>query len=92
MDISDDFYALTKEQQTFMIDWLKENFTPISTINTQHTTYGLKQKFSRLNFYVSNKQFVTAMGLAGFRVEEEAGKDEGYFRFNISQKSKFFKV
>ena len=92
MNVSDDFYALTKEQQTFMIDWLKEHFIPIGDINTRHTTYGLKQKFYRLNFYVSNKQFVTAMELAGFKAVEEAGKDEGYFRFNISQRSKFFKV
>lgn len=92
MGVSDDFYALTKEQQTFIIDWLKENFTPINSINLQHTAYGLKQKFSRLNFYVSNRQFVTAMELAGFRVEDETGKDAGYCRFNISQKSKFFQV
>lgn len=92
MHSSDDFQALTKEQQSFMISWLKENFTPISHTNNHHTAYGLKQKFSRLNFYVSSKQFATAMELAGFIVKKEAGKDESFFRFNISQKSKFFVI
>ena len=91
MNVPDDFSTLTKEQQTFMINWLKENFTPITTINLQHTAYGLKQKFSRLHFYVTDRQFIEAMLLAGFQIQEDP-KNESHCRFNISQKSKFFKI
>jgi len=80
---------LTLEQKTFLVSWIKENFTPIININYDFTDYGLKQKFSRLNFYVTQEQFTDAMGSAGFKVENKTSE---HYSFNISKKSKFFEL
>lgn len=76
-------------QQRFLIEFINENFVPIKNINFQHTDYGLKQKFSRLHFFVTQQQFYEAMLIAGFKSKE---KVKGYMSFNISQKSRYFSL
>ena len=86
--VSDRFEDLTLEQQAFMIEFLQQNFIPISTTNLKRNAYGLKQAFSRKYFYVSENQFAQAMKAAGFRVIKS--KATG-FQFNISEASPYFK-
>ena len=86
---NDHFCSLSDEKQALMIEFLKQNFIPTKSFNPQHTDYGLKQKFSRLQFYVTQNQFAEAMIKAGFSAKE---KRDGYLMFNISQKSPFFEI
>lgn len=87
-DISTDFNDLSNEQQDFIVSWIKDNFKPIKTFNYRHSAYGLKQRFTSRNFYVSQEQFTTAMLKAGFKSVEI--KNIQYF--NISKHSPYFKI
>lgn len=78
---------LTNEQKAFLEQFLVDNFIPIRTINLHHTAYGLKQKFSRLHFYITTEQFISAMRSAGFKAQMMR---DGNARFNISQDSPYF--
>ena len=87
--ISDQLNDLPLEQQSFIVAWVSENFTPTAAINYRHTAYGLKQPFTRLFLYVTEAQFTEAMRRAGFLVEKNPrGKD----CFNISERSSAFKI
>lgn len=78
---------LTAEQKEFLEQFIVDNFLPIRSINLKHSAYGLKQKFSRVYFYVTTEQFTEAMRNAGFTVQLIDG---GNARFNISQESPYF--
>lgn len=78
---------LTAEQVEFLQQFVVDNFIPIHSINPKHSAYGLKQKFSRVYFYVTTEQFTCAMRNAGFMVQPI---DDGNARFNISQESPYF--
>lgn len=86
-NISTDFNDLSSEQQTFIVNWLKDNFKETKSYNYHHSAYGLKQNFSRLNFYVTEEQFTTAMCKAGFKTTKSS---TGAHHFAISNKSKYF--
>lgn len=79
---------LTQEQRDFILDYLQANFIPTQSINEHQSAYGLKQKFTREHFYVTQEQFIQAMEQAGFRVKP---LDDGNARFNISKRSPYFK-
>lgn len=87
--VSTNFGDLTKEQQFFIVNWLQENFTQTQAINLKHSACGLKQVFTRLNFYVTKEQFTAGMINAGFQAKE---KKAGVWCFNIGESSPFFKI
>lgn len=87
-DVSTDFNDLTDEQKEMIIPFLQANFTPTQGINTKHTAYGLKQKFTKDHFYLTQEQFTQAMERAGFTARPLKG---GNAQFNISQRSPYFK-
>ena len=87
-DVSTRLEDLTEEQQTMIVEFMQENFIPIEAINPQHSAYGLKQRFSREHFYVTQEQFTQAMAKAGFRVHLA---EDGSTYFNIGQRSPDFK-
>lgn len=82
------FEDLTPEQQTSIVEFMQESFIPTQGINQKHSAYGLKQKFSREHFYVTQEQFTQAMSRAGFRVSP---LENGNACFNISERSSYFK-
>jgi len=83
------FEDLTPEQQDFIVKWVNDNFVKTKNVNYSYSAYGLKQKFSRLYFYVSTDQFVEAMIRAGFSFKE---KEPGIVCFNIGKSSPFFSL
>lgn len=87
-DVSVRFEDLTAEQQNEVVDFLIDSFIPTKTINQRHSAYGLKQKFSRERFYVTQEQFTRAMELAGF---EALLLENGNAKFNISERSPYFR-
>ena len=78
---------LTADQEEFLNQFVVDNFHPIRSINAKHSAYGLKQKFSRVYFYVTTEQFTRAMRNAGF-IAQPIGN--GNACFNISQESPYF--
>ena len=86
--VSARFEDLTAEQQNEIVDFLIDNFIPTKAINQRHSAYGLKQKFSRDHFYVTQEQFTRAMELAGFKV---LLLKNGNARFNISERAPYFR-
>lgn len=81
------FNLLNDTEKEILLSWIYDNFEPIKSFTTNNTSYGLKQKFSRTNFYVFNGVFKGAMLEAGFKVKNPNDKN---WIFNISKKSKFF--
>lgn len=87
-DVSTDFNDLTPDQQDMLVAFLKENFRQTQGINGKHTAYGLKQKFTKEHFYLTQEQFTQAMEKAGFKVKP---LKYGNASFNISERSPYFK-
>ena len=85
------FEALSNEKQEILVNWCKANFNAVKTINTQITSYDIKQTFSSLEdgSYVTNGQIKGAMVKAGF--EMKTAKDGINSRFNVSKTSPYFK-
>lgn len=86
------FDSLSNEKQQILIDWCKANFNVVKTINTQITSYDIKETFCGLEdgFYVTNGQIKGAMLKAGF--EMKTAKDGINGRFNVSKTSPYFKA
>lgn len=82
------FEELTDNEKSELLNWISDNFSPIKSFNSDCTSYGLKQKFSRTNFYVYNGVFKGAMIKAGYKVQNHNDKN---WVFNISKKSNYFK-
>ena len=91
IDSPDEFEDLTKDEQTILLNWCASVFTQIKTINTKHTSYGLKHIFENTpeGFYVSNGQFKGAMLKSGFISNNVETENNCYF--NISEKSPILK-
>jgi hypothetical protein len=65
-------------------DWIAEHWAPRKTLNTWHTSYGLKHVYeAAAGQYVTNGQFIVAMLLAGFT----ARMDHLNPYFNLSERS-----
>lgn len=79
--------GLSRTQIAFLEGYLIDNFYPIKSINRSHSAYGLKQKFSREHFYVTQEQFTAAMKSIGFAA---ATDERGNVFFNISEESPYF--
>ncbi len=79
---------LTAQQWVELETALENGFVAVESINRRHSSYGLKQKFSREHFYVTQEQFAEAMQRIGFRVEYTKS---GNAYFNISERSPYFK-
>ncbi len=82
------FEELTNDEKSELLNWISNNFSPIKSFTSSYTSYGLKQKFSRTNFYVYNGVFKGAMRKAGYKVQNYNDKN---WVFNISKKSKYFR-
>jgi len=82
---------ISNEKKEILVNWCKANFNAVKTINTQITSYDIKQTFSSLEdgFYVTNGQIKGAMVKAGF--EMKTAKDGINSRFNVSKTSPYFK-
>ena len=81
---------LTTEQQNILIAFVSNNFIATKSINQKHTAYGLKQRFDRKHFYITQEQFVQAMQDAGFSATTIGSN--GNAVFNISERSPYFKT
>ncbi len=84
------FEKLPAERQQKLLDWIEENLLPIQTINTRHTSYGLKHQVKLgegEDSYFTNGEFKGAMLKAGYRVRN---MNEQNWEFNISEKSPVF--
>lgn len=79
---------LTAQQWGELEAVLSDGFIEVQSINRRHTAYGLKQKFSREHFYVTQEQFTEAMRRVGFKAER---LDDGNACFNIGERSPYFK-
>lgn len=79
---------LTTQQWAELESTLANSFVAVENINRRHSAYGLKQKFSREHFYVTQEQFTEAMQRIGFRVEHFGN---GNAHFNIGERSPYFK-
>ena len=79
---------LTAQQWDELKSVLEVEFIAVGAINHRHTAYGLKQKFSREHFYVTQEQFTEAMRQVGFRAESTR---DGNVCFNIGERSRYFK-
>jgi hypothetical protein len=76
---------MTTENFGILRKYIQDTFTAIKTINTKHTSYGLKHVAERaLNFYISNDEFIEAMILEGFNAHYKCSKENSHF--NISNK------
>lgn len=85
------FESLSSEKQEKLTAWCKANFNAVKTMNTQISSYDIKETFcqSEEGFYVTNGQIKGAMVNAGF--ETKPTKDGINARFNISKTSPYFK-
>ncbi|MBZ9633033.1 hypothetical protein [Clostridium sp. FP1] len=81
------FEKLTENEKSELLNWIDDNFKPIESFTCNATSYGLKQKFSRTNFYLYNGAFKGAMLKAGFKVKNTSHKN---WVFNISKRSNYF--
>lgn len=80
-----EFNFLTLEEQNILLDWC-DLLGKISTINTKHSSYGLKHIFSSSSkgFYISNGTFKGAMLKLGYKYQPISNGIN--WRFNISEK------
>lgn len=78
---------LTAQQWAELEMALANCFVAVENINRRHSAYGLKQKFSREHFYVTQEQFTRAMQSIGFHVEPFGN---GNAHFNIGERSPYF--
>ena len=67
------------------VDWLRENIQPIKTINTKHSSYGLKHVAEKDVGYITNGVFIAAAMIAGYPYKIEYGSPSPYF--GMSEKS-----
>lgn len=79
--------ALTVEEREFLLDYVANNFVAAKAINRKHTAYGIKQRFCREHFYITQEQFTQAMQTVGY-MSEPAGDGDAYFA--ISERSPHF--
>lgn len=79
------FYDLEKSKQNALLDWCND-LKKISSINLNHTSYGLKHifEYSENGFYILNGQLKGAMILTGFEVKDTNVLN---WNFNVSELS-----
>jgi hypothetical protein len=65
--------------------WIKENIKEIQSINTKHTSYGLKHLAEKHVGYITNGVFIAAAIHCGFKVKVYPGSPN--VSFNMSEKS-----
>lgn len=81
------FIALPLDRKIDLLQWIKDNLTVRTTMNSRHTSYGLKHLVvlpEEENSYFTNDEFKGAMLVAGYQVENFS---ELNWVFNISEKS-----
>lgn len=85
------FDLMSKEKQLEILELINWGLTQIDTINTRHTSYGLKHIFEKYleDGYISNGEFKGAMLHSGYRVHD---LEQLNWCFNISEKSLILSV
>lgn len=83
-DYPERFDELTEDRKMFLLNWIDKNLLPIKSINTNRTSYGLKQWIHRDNEYFTNGEFKGAMLKAGYLVGDKSALN---WNFNVSEKS-----
>lgn len=77
------FYEMLDSEQEMLVNWC-DRLDKIKTINSRHSSYGLKHLFSAREFYVTNGEFKGAMLAAGFTPDDVTRVN---WCFNISERS-----
>ena len=63
-----EWLQLSEEEKEILYQSIRDNLTPIKTINTRHSSYRLKHIFeSKLGFYISNADLKKAMTECGYK-------------------------
>ena len=80
------FYELPEKRQKFLLNWISENLRPIKTINTRHTSYGIKHWIEEEYEceYFTNGEFKGAMLESGYK---SGNTNSINWHFNISERS-----
>lgn len=85
---AESFSDLELEEQKELLDYIKNSFVQVESINESHSAYGLKQHFTSthvLPHHVTSKCFMEAMVAAGFTAQPIKGVSEPNWRFNIGK-------
>lgn len=84
----EEFKKLSEEEQIAVCDWIHKNLVKIKSVNSRHSSYGLKHFFendkANGGFYVTNGAFKGAMRECGF-TEFDVHLVNWYY--NLSEKS-----
>ena len=81
------FIDLPLERKIALLQWIKDNLLARATMNSRHTSYGLKHLVvlpEEKDSYFTNDEFKGAMLVAGYQVDNS---HELNWVFNISEKS-----
>jgi hypothetical protein len=65
-------------------DWIEANLYSRKTVNTRHTSYGLKHIAEKHIGYITNGQFIAAMLVIGYKMGNPPGYNPS---FNLSSRS-----
>lgn len=66
------FSDLSQDDQAICINWVHENVYPRKTINTAHTSYGMKHYLQHdTGIYLTNNQFKHLMLVCGYKPRDE---------------------
>lgn len=87
----DDFLTLSPDEQKKLLELIALYLRPRKTLNTRHSSYGLKHQFERLmpGGYLTNGQMKGAMLAAGY----EAGDQQFInWTFNVSEQSPLYEA
>jgi hypothetical protein len=92
------FKDLSKDMQVKLLDFISEHFSKRPHFITNHTAYGMKQKFTALaesNQHVTSRCFMEAMVQSGYEtkiLDENASEDSKDWIFNAYVKKSFYKA
>lgn len=76
---------LPQEEVDEVLNWIRTNLLQRKTINSYHTSYGLKHLLERdTRIYLTNNQFKDAMWMCGYKPKDV---NELNWRYAISEKS-----
>jgi len=75
--------SISKTEVEKAVEWVSQFAQQRKTINTQHTSYGLKHIAEKwANHYISNDSFIEAMDQCGFKKRRMRPSSPNFY-FNI---------
>lgn len=89
IDKPERFDELPEERKRFLLDWISANLVPIQSINTRHSSYGIKEilQHEQSTQYFTNGEFKGAMLASGYKIKDINAQN---WQFNVSEKSPCF--